>query len=131
MSYVTFRKWAAIIGIIIGGVVGFSVAGENWIAPVIVVTFGIIAVFLLRSRVKEVYADERTFTIAYKAARFTVAVVGIIMPVTGAILLALARHDLSSPIAQAGFTLIYTTCGLLIINYIAYHYYSHKLGGKE
>ena len=131
MSYITFRKWAAVIGMVIGGVVGFSVAGENWIAPIVVVIVGIIAMFFLRSKVKEIYADERTFTIAYRAARFTVAVVGIVMPVIGAILLVLARHDLSSARAQAGFALIYATCGLLIINYIAYHYYSHKLGGKE
>ncbi len=129
MSYKTFRMWQAIIGMIIGGVVGASVAMENWVVPVIAVIGGILVMIMLRRRVKEVYADERTYTIAYKAARLTIAVTGIGMALAGAVLLAASRGE-TSAMAQVGFALEYATCGLLIIYYIAYIYYNRKLGGK-
>jgi uncharacterized membrane protein len=115
---------------IIGGVVGFSVASENWVAPIVVVIVGVLVMLILRRTIKEVYADERTYTIAHKASRLTIAIIAIIMPVTGAVLLALSHHNLSSARAQVGFALEYITCGLLIIQYIAYYYYSRKLGGR-
>ncbi len=130
MSYKTFRMLQAFIGMIVGVVFAVSISLEVWVIPVVVVIVAMIAMLVLRRMVKEVYADERTYSIAYKASRLTVATVGICLPVIGAVLLVLARHDLSSTRAQIGFTLEYVTCGLLIINYIAYYYYSHNLGGR-
>jgi uncharacterized membrane protein len=47
----------------------------------------------------------------------------------GAVLLAVS-HGSNSDIARVGFTLEYVTCALLIINVLAYTYYSRKLGGR-
>jgi uncharacterized membrane protein len=91
---------------------------------------GMAALVVLRRRVVEVVEDERTYAVAYRAARLTVVIVGVGTAVAGAILLALARQDFTSTLAQVGFALEYVTCALLVINYIAYYYYSRKLGGS-
>ena len=129
MRYVTFRKWQAIMGMIIGGVTGASVVMGNYIVPVFTIIVCILIMMALRRRVKEIVNDERTYAIAEKAARLTLQIVTIGMAIVGAILLLISRGN-SSTMTQAGFALEYATCALLIINYVVYHYYSKKLGGR-
>lgn len=130
MSYKTFRMWQAFMGMIIGGVVGASVGMGNWIVPILTILTCMLIMLILRRRVKEVYADERTYTIAYKAARLTLSVAAIGMALVGAVFLAASRGN-SPSLAQAGYALEYATCGLLLINYFAYIYYNKKLGGTN
>ena len=129
MSYNTYRKWQAIMGMIIGGVTGASVGMGNWIAPIITIVICVSVMMVIRGRVKEIVADERTFTIAEKAARLTLQIVAIGMAIIGAIFLVISRGE-SSTLTQTGFALVYATCALLVINYIAYYYYNKKLGGR-
>jgi uncharacterized membrane protein len=130
MTYKTFRTWQGALTAAIAVIAAVSVVLGNFIILLAAVIIGMAVIYTLRRRVAELVDDERTYSIAHKAARLTVAVVGIGMAVIGGILLALSRHDLSSTRAQVGFTLEYATCALLIINYIAYYYYSRKLGGR-
>jgi uncharacterized membrane protein len=129
MRYTTFRKLQAIMGMIIGGVTGVSVAVGNWIVPVFIIIICVLIMMSLRRRVKEIVNDERTYAIAEKAARLTIQIIAIGMAIAGAILLVISRGK-SPVITQAGFALEYATCALLIINYIAYYYYSKKLSGR-
>ena len=131
MNYKSFRTWQAIFGGIIGAVTGASISTGNWIIPIITIIISISIMMVLRRRVKEIVADERTYAVAEKAARLTLSVVGIGMAIAGAILLALNRDTISSTAAQVGFALLYATCGLLVVNLAAYTYYSRKLGGKN
>jgi uncharacterized membrane protein len=121
--------WQAIMGMIIGGVVGVCIGMGNWIIPLFTIIICIFIMMVLRRRVKEIVADERTSAIAEKAARLTLQVVAIGMAITGAILLAVSHGELET-LTQAGLALEYGTCALLIINYIAYYYYSRKLSGR-
>ena len=121
----------ALVALVLAVIVAVSLSLGIWSLAVGAVIVAILVMFALRRMVKEVYADERTYAIAYKASRLTVTVVGLAMPVIGAVLLVLARHDLSSVRAQVGFALEYATCGLLIVQYIAYYYYSRQLGGRK
>ena len=129
MSYKKYRMWLAIIGIIVGGIVGATIALDNWIIPVIAIVIGILISIVLRRNVKGIVADERTYAAAYKAARFAVSAVGLGMAIIGGILLAVNHGDLSSSPALVGFTLLYASCALVVINSLAYTYYNHKLGG--
>ena len=129
MNYKTFRMWQAIIGMIIGGVVGVSIGLDNWIIPVSAIIIALLLMIILRKRVKGVHDDERTYTIAYKAARLTLSIVAIGMALIGAVLLVVSRGE-SHGLTQVGFAMEYTVCALLIINMLAYTYYSHKLGGR-
>lgn len=131
MDIKTYRNWRVAITAIIAAVAAVSVATGIVYILISAVVIGMIVLLILQRRVKEVIYDERTYTIAYKAARLTMSVVGIGMAVAGAILLALNRDVLSSTLAQVGFALMYATCGLLVVNLAAYTYYSRKLGGKN
>jgi len=131
MSLKTFRIWRRILIAVIGAAAAISVIIGNAYILLSAVIAGMIVIIVLRRRVKEVIADERVYTIADKAARLTLQILGIGMAFIGAILLALSRENLSAILAQVGFALEYATCGLLIIQLAAYTYYSRKLGGKE
>ncbi|MGD1118246.1 MAG: DUF2178 domain-containing protein [Dehalococcoidales bacterium] len=131
MNFNTYRNWRMtllVIGTILAAV---SVAIGNAYILIGAVAAGMIILFILRRRVKEVTTDERNYAVASKAARLTVSLVGLGMAVTGAILLAFHRADLSAGMAQVGLALLYATCGLLLINLSAYTYYNRKMGGKE
>jgi uncharacterized membrane protein len=131
MSYKTFNMIRGATSAVIAALAAVSIIIGNAAILISTVILGMIFLFIMRRRVKEIIADERTYTIAYKAARLTVAVVGVGMAVTGALLLALSQRDFSAPLSQAGFALEYATCGLLVVNYLAYYYYNRKLGGKD
>lgn len=131
MNIKTYRNWRTALTLIIAALAAVSIATGIAYILIAAVVIGILVLLLLRRKVKEVVEDERTYTIAYKAARLTLSIVGIGMAVIGATLLAFSRDDLSATPAQVGFTLLYATCGLLVINLAAYTYYSRKLGGKE
>lgn len=130
MSYKTFRTWRTVITAVIAAAAAVAVGLGNVFILAAAVVIGAVLLVVLRRRVAEVVFDERTYTIAYKAARLTLGAGGVAMAFVGAILLALARQDFASARAQVGLTLEYATCGLLVINYLAYIYYGRKLGGK-
>jgi uncharacterized membrane protein len=129
MSYKTFRTWQAIMGMVIGAVTAVSVVLGIWIIPIPVIILGVLVITLLRRRVKDIVADERTHVMAEKAARLTfqIAVIGI--AAIGVILLTVS-HGESPALTQVGFAFEYAVCALLIINTLAYTYYNRKLGGK-
>jgi uncharacterized membrane protein len=129
MSYKTFRIWQLVLTVVIAIVIAVSVVIGNAIIPIPAVILGMLILIILKRSVKEVVEDERVYTIAEKASRLTLQIVGIAMAVVGATLLAISRGG-SSMLAQIGFALAYATGGLLVIYYIAYIYYDRKLGGK-
>ena len=129
MSYKTYRMWQSIIGMVIGGVTGVSVALGIWIIPIPVILIGVLMITILRRRVKEIVADERNYTIVEKASRLTLQIAIIGMAASGIVLLTLS-HGESQGLTQAGFALEYAACALLVINSLAYTYYNRKLGGK-
>jgi uncharacterized membrane protein len=131
MSSKTFRIWQRYLVVIIAAIAAVSVIIGNAYILLSAVVIGLIVLIILRRRVTEIVSDERTYAIAYKAARLSMSIVGVGMAVIGATLLAFSRDDLSAPLAQVGFALEYATCGLLMIHLAAYTYYSRKLGGKE
>lgn len=130
MTFRSYRIWrfgttgaaaaAAAAGIVVGNVYVVLIA--------IAAEFALL--IFLRRRLSEIVEDERTCAVAYKAARLTVALVGIGMALAGAALLAAARQDFTSTSAYVGFTLEFTTCALLVVNQFAYHYYSRKMSGR-
>jgi uncharacterized membrane protein len=129
MSYKTYRIIQAFNGMVLGAIMAVSISLGNWIMPLAAIIISISILTVLRRRVKEIVTDERTYAIAEKASRLTLQIVAIGMALVGVILLAIS-HDSSSTMGQTGLALCFATCGLLIINYLAYYYYSRKLGGK-
>jgi uncharacterized membrane protein len=131
MNYQAYRYWRSGTAVFVAAAAAVSVLlGIVYILLAAVIT-GIIVLVAVRRRVTEVISDERTYAIAYKAARLTMALIGVGMAIVGAVLLALARQDFTSTLAQVGFALEYSVCVLLIVYKIAYTYYSRKFGGAD
>ena len=121
-SYTIFR---ILIVIAIGIAVGWSVTSGNAIVPIPVVLIGIGLLYFMRSNVKDILEDERLNKIREKSSRLTFQIFGITAAVTGAVMLALSKNMYPN-LASIGFTLIYTVCALLILDYIAYAYFARK-----
>jgi uncharacterized membrane protein len=128
MSYKTFRMIQAFFGMALGGIMGASIAMSNWIIPVVAVVISLVVMMVLRKRIREIVADERTYNIAGKASRLTLQIFAVGMALAGVILLAVSR-DSSSTIGQIAVTLCFATCALLVINALVYTYYNRKHGG--
>ncbi len=130
MSYKTFRIWQGITAFIIAAAVAVSVSFDNWITAFAIIIAGLAVLIIIRSRVKGIVADERTYTIAGKASRLTLNIAIIGTALAGVILLVVGRGK-SDILMDVGFGLEYGACALMIINALAYNYYSRKMGGKE
>jgi uncharacterized membrane protein len=130
MTSRVFKVWQRVLAAVVAIAAATSIVIGNAFVLISAVIVGMVIIMVLRSRVAEVVVDERTYTIAYKAARVTLAAGSISMAVAGAVLLTFSHGDFSAPLARIGFALEYAVCGLLIINNIAYYYFSRKLGGK-
>jgi len=130
MSYQTYRLWKALVVIIVAVLVGWATpAGYAWV-PLPAAAAAVVIMLLIRRGVREVVVDERIYDIARRAARMAFQAGVLAMALVGATLLALSYGDYPH-LETAGFTMVYTAAGLLVIYLISYACYSRKLGGKE
>ncbi len=116
---------AVVMGI--GFVAGSAVSTGNVVLPVLAMAAGIILLRLFRGKVKEVVEDERSYRISEKASRNAIQVFGISAAVLGSVLIALGSRG-TAGISQAGYTLSYSVCSLLIIYQGFYWYYNKRCG---
>jgi uncharacterized membrane protein len=130
MNIKTYRNWRITIVVLVCAAAALGVATKNVCTFLLAVGIGMLAQIILRRRVKDVVQDERSNTIAYKAAQITVFLMGIGMAITGVILVGL-NWDNGSSLRQAGDALLYATCALLLVNRLAYLYFSTRYGGKS
>lgn len=130
MKYRTLRKWHGAVGGLLGLAAALAVALDKWAVLIGAVPAAMVLLYLLRRRVREIYTDERTYAIAYKAARLTVGVVAVGMALVGGLLLLLGRGGASPELTHTGLAFEYATCALLIINQFAYYYYEWKMSGR-
>ena len=130
MNYKRFKLWRTIVVIIVAILVGWSGANNYVFIPVPAGIVGTAIVLLLRRRVKEVIVDERIFSVADKAARLIFYTFVILAGMAAATILALDPERYPD-LEQAGFTLAYSVCALLVFYCVAYMYYNRKYGGKE
>jgi uncharacterized membrane protein len=130
MSYKTYRLYKAVLVVIIAALVGWAVPAGNAFVPVPAAIIGMLILLFIRRGVKEIIVDERTYNIANQASRAAFQIVTLAMVLIGATLVALgnSRYPEAGP---AGFTLIYSACGFLVVYLIGYIYYNRKLGGGK
>lgn len=129
MSYRKFMLWRTMVFIIVVILVGWSVASNNPLIPIPTVIAGIVIVQLLKRGMREVIVDERVFSVTDKAAMLVFRTFVILAAMAAATMLGL-NQERYPELEQAGFTLAYSVCTLLLLYYIAYIYYNRKYGGK-
>jgi uncharacterized membrane protein len=127
----SFRVYRMIKFVIILVLVALTTVAVNYGIAWIPIPSGLVAVIamlLAKRQVKEVVVDERNYTIANRASRFTFQAGAIIMAFIGVTLEALRRNGCPE-LEPYALTLILSTAGLFIIYIFSTLYHSGKLGG--
>jgi uncharacterized membrane protein len=86
-----FKQYGFIITIVVGFFIGLSAFREEPITAIVAVVIGVILLYALKSRVKQVLEDERVFRISEKASRRTIQVVGTTTALLGLSILGLSK----------------------------------------
>jgi len=119
-----FERYRRMLTAVVGMVVAGSVVAGIWQVPIITVAFGLVAMFMLRSRVTDVIEDERVHRIGEKAARKAFSIFGLGGALVGGVLIAL--RDAYPQFELVGYTLTASICVLLVLYMIFYWHYNRK-----
>ncbi len=122
-----FKQYSMAITIAIGVIIGWSAIRGDLTIALVAVVIGMIIIYLLKSRVKQVIEDERVYRISEKASRRTIQIVGTTTALVGLSLIGLSRSGYLE-LSEVGFSLAYFATALLMVYMIFYGYYSKKLG---
>ncbi len=122
-----FKQYGLIMIVIVGFFVGLSVSRGEPITAVVAVVVGMILLYVLKSRVKQVVEDERIYRISEKASRRTVQVVGTTTAIIGLSIMGLSRSGYLE-LTEVGYLLACFAAVLLMVYMIFYGYYAKKFG---
>jgi len=95
---------------------------KNYIIPIFVMILGSLILWVFRSRVKEVIADERDYAIAGKSAMIAMQV--YVWIATVAMFIFYANRDYNPAYEAIGMTLAFSICLLLFIYSFVFKYYN-------
>ncbi len=122
-----FKLYGLIITILVGFVIGLSVFRGEPVIAIIAVVLGMILLYALKSRVKQVVEDERAFRISEKASRRTIQVVGTTTALLGLSIIGLSKSG-HLELVEVGYSLACFATVLLMVYMIFYGYYAKKFG---
>ena len=122
-----FKQYSLAITIVVGIIIGLSAAYGELTIALVAVLIGMMILYILKSRVKQVLEDERVYRISEKASRRTIQIVGTTTALVGLSLIGLSRGGYLE-LSEVGFSLAYFATALLMVYMIFYGYYSKKLG---
>ena len=116
------------IVVAIAVLMAFGVVQNSILIALAAVTFGIVALYLLRRGLTEIEHDERTVLIRSKAASTTLAIVTVAMAITGLSLVLLSGQGIGN-YEQIGYLLAFQALIILALRALLDYYYGYKLGG--
>jgi uncharacterized membrane protein len=122
-----FKLYGLVITIVVGFVIGLSAFRGEPITAVVAVVVGMILLYALKSRVKQVIEDERVYRISEKASRRTIQVVGTTTALIGLSILGLSKSGYLE-LVEVGYSLAGFATVLLMVYMIFYGYYAKKFG---
>lgn len=126
MEKSTYQTIRTLIAAIAAALIGSAVIMGNLLLAVITLILGVLISYFVRKNVYEVTEDERTYLVAGKASRMAMLSFLTIITVFGIGLLTMKNNF--PEFTQAGFTLAYSACLLLILYSGFYFYYDKKHG---
>lgn len=127
MEIKKFKLCRLVITIAVGFFIGLSAFRGEFTIAVVAVVIGMILLYALKSRVKQVVEDERVYRISEKASRRTIQVVGTTTALLGLTIIGLSKSGYLK-LTEVGFSLAYFATGLLLAYMVFYSYYAKKLG---
>jgi uncharacterized membrane protein len=118
----------AILSIILAIVVLWSIYFGNSILVVVAIIAGFAGTLLLLRKDKTVHGDERIQLINQKSATATLSTYILGISLIGTVLLALDNSGYGG-LSSSAYALLYSACGLLVLNVFFGIYYRRKYGG--
>jgi uncharacterized membrane protein len=128
MKLEKYKRVRAAIAVAIAVLMAFGVVLNSIFIALAAVTFGIVALSLLRRGLTEIEHDERTVLIRSKAASATLAIVTVAMAITGLLLVFLSGQEIGN-YEQIGYLLAFQALIILALRALLNYYYRYKLGG--
>jgi uncharacterized membrane protein len=122
-----FKQYGFIITIVVGFFIGLSAIRGEFITAIFAVVIGMIVLYMLKGRVKQVIEDERIYKISEKASRRTIQVVGTTTAIIGLSIIGLSKKGYLN-LTEVGYSLACFASVLLVVYMIFYGYYARKLG---
>ncbi len=122
-TYQTFRM---LIATFVAVLIGSSIILGNVLLAFVTLLLGVLISYFVRKNVYEVTGDERTSLVANKASRMAMLSFLSIITVLGIGILTL--KNTFPEFTQAGYTLAYSACLLLLFYSGFYVYYDKKHG---
>jgi len=122
-----FKQYGFIITIVVGFFIGLSVFRGEPITAIVAVVIGMILLYSLKSRVKQVIEDERVYRISEKASRRTIQVFGTTTALLGLFIIGLSKSGYLN-LVDVGYSLACFATVLLMVYMIFYGYYARKFG---
>jgi uncharacterized membrane protein len=102
-----------VIAMLLAAFIASSVVRRDFFWPVVAMAVAILFLFLLRSRVKEVMADERDMALGGAAAMLAIKIFSLFSVVSMFIMF--AYQDLNPGLKLAASVLAYATCALMLL----------------
>jgi len=124
MTNKTFSIYKIVAVVIVAFVTSVSVRYGNWYLPVICIVAAWIFLHALRSRVKEVIADERDRKVAGKAAGLAIQVYTLLSVIAGIVLYIVGKED--AVLFTVGSVLLYSACFLMFLYTVLFKVYEKK-----
>lgn len=124
MTRKTFTIYKIIAVIVVAIAASISVKNGNWYLPIALLVSAWIFLFALKSRVKEVLADERDYRLAGKASLYTMTAYNVIAVIAGLILYVSEKDN--TVLFSIGSILIYSACFLMSLYAILFKIYERK-----
>ncbi len=126
MEKKTYQTFRVLIGTFVGALTAAAVIIGNLLLAFVTLLLGVLLSYFVKKNVYEVTEDERTSLIANKASRMAMLSFLTIITVLGIGLLTLKNNF--PEFTQAGYTLSYSACLLLLFYSGFYAYYDKKHG---
>ncbi|MDD4901453.1 MAG: DUF2178 domain-containing protein [Patescibacteria group bacterium] len=130
MSLKQFKIVKMTLVVILAMVFSQAIVFKSFLIPVVLLIASSLAIFYLRSRVKEVIADERDYLTGGKSALWAMQIYAWVAVV--AMLVLYANRDLNPAYEPVAMTLAFSTCILLLLYALIFRYYNKiKLTDKK
>ena len=109
-QYTTLR---IIIAVLLAAFIASSVVRHDYFWPVVAMVLAMLALFALRTRVKEILADERDYTLGGKAARWAMQLFSLAAVIMMFIFLNLGESN--PQMTVIAHVLAYSVCALMLL----------------
>ena len=124
MTKKQFTFFRLLVVILLAMTISFLVIEKNYILGMVVIVTGMVVMYGLKKRVKDVLADERDWRLAGQSAMVTLNIYAVIGTFGGFMLLVLSsRHP---ELEQLAYLVFYSICALLLLNSFIFNFYRNR-----